>query len=31
MHGISLGPADLAANRAMKTTRVGGGHPDVYK
>src|ERR1700730_4575840 len=29
MHGISLGPADLAASRAMKT-RVGGGHPD-YK
>jgi malyl-CoA/(S)-citramalyl-CoA lyase len=28
MHGISLGPADLAASRAMKTTRVGGGHPD---
>jgi malyl-CoA/(S)-citramalyl-CoA lyase len=27
MHGISLGPADLAASRAMKTTRVGGGHP----
>src|SRR6202030_2014783 len=25
MHGISLGPADLAASRAMKTTRVGGG------
>jgi len=22
-----LGPADLAANRRMKTTRVGGGHP----
>jgi malyl-CoA/(S)-citramalyl-CoA lyase len=30
MHGISLGPADLAASRAMKTTRVGGGHPE-YK
>jgi malyl-CoA/(S)-citramalyl-CoA lyase len=30
MHGISLGPADLAASRAMKTTRVGGGHPQ-YK
>ena len=30
MHGISLGLADLAASRAMKTTRVGGGHPD-YK
>ncbi len=30
VHGISLGPADLAASRAMKTTRVGGGHPE-YK
>src|SRR5215471_6888264 len=30
MHGMSLGPADLAASRRMKTTRVGGGHPD-YK
>ena len=30
MHGMSLGPADLAASRAMKTTRVGGGHPE-YK
>jgi malyl-CoA/(S)-citramalyl-CoA lyase len=30
MHGMSLGPADLAASRLMKTTRVGGGHPD-YK
>jgi malyl-CoA/(S)-citramalyl-CoA lyase len=28
MHGMSLGPADLAASRAMKTTRVGGGHPE---
>jgi malyl-CoA/(S)-citramalyl-CoA lyase len=28
MHGMSLGPADLAASRSMKTTRVGGGHPD---
>jgi malyl-CoA/(S)-citramalyl-CoA lyase len=28
LHGMSLGPADLAASRAMKTTRVGGGHPD---
>jgi malyl-CoA/(S)-citramalyl-CoA lyase len=28
LHGISLGPADLAASRGMKTTRVGGGHPD---
>lgn len=27
MQGISLGPADLAASRGMKTTRVGGGHP----
>ena len=27
MQGLSLGPADLAANRRMKTTRVGGGHP----
>src|SRR5258707_1163314 len=30
MHGMSFGPADLAASRAMKTTRVGGGHPE-YK
>ncbi len=30
MHGISLGPADLAASRGMKTTRVGGGHPDYF-
>jgi malyl-CoA/(S)-citramalyl-CoA lyase len=30
MQGMSLGPADLAASRGMKTTRVGGGHPD-YK
>ena len=29
MQGISLGPADLAASRRMKTTRVGGGHPGV--
>jgi malyl-CoA/(S)-citramalyl-CoA lyase len=28
LHGMSLGPADLAASRGMKTTRVGGGHPD---
>jgi malyl-CoA/(S)-citramalyl-CoA lyase len=28
MQGLSPGPADLAANRRMKTTRVGGGHPD---
>jgi malyl-CoA/(S)-citramalyl-CoA lyase len=28
MHGMSLGPADLAASRGMKTTRVGGCHPD---
>jgi len=27
LHGMSLGPADLAASRGMKTTRVGGGHP----
>lgn len=27
LQGMSLGPADLAANRRMKTTRVGGGHP----
>jgi len=27
MQGMSLGPADLAADRGMKTTRVGGGHP----
>ena len=27
MQGLSLGPADLAANRRMKTTRAGGGHP----
>jgi malyl-CoA/(S)-citramalyl-CoA lyase len=24
---VSFGPADLAASRRMKTTRVGGGHP----
>src|SRR5436309_1319620 len=30
MHGMSFGPADLAASRGMKTTRVGGGHPE-YK
>ena len=28
LHGFSLGPADLAASRGMKTIRVGGGHPD---
>jgi malyl-CoA/(S)-citramalyl-CoA lyase len=28
LQGVSLGPADLAASRRMKTTRVGGGHPD---
>jgi len=28
IQGISLGPADLSASRRMKTTRVGGGHPD---
>src|SRR3954468_9370960 len=27
MQGMSFGPADLAASRGMKTTRVGGGHP----
>lgn len=27
MQGVSLGPADLAADREMKTTNVGGGHP----
>ena len=27
MQGMSFGPADLAACRRMKTTRVGGGHP----
>jgi malyl-CoA/(S)-citramalyl-CoA lyase len=27
MQGLSLGPADLAASRRMKTTRIGGGHP----
>src|SRR4051795_5614033 len=27
IQGLSLGPADLAADRRMKTTRVGGGHP----
>ncbi len=27
MQGLSLGPADMAADRRMKTTRVGGGHP----
>ena len=27
MQGLSLGPADLAADRRIKTTRVGGGHP----
>ena len=27
MQGLSLDPADLAADRRMKTTRVGGGHP----
>ncbi len=27
MQGRSFGPADLAASRRMKTTRVGGGHP----
>ena len=27
IQGVSLGPADLAASRKMKTTRIGGGHP----
>lgn len=27
LQGVSLGPADLAADREMKTTNVGGGHP----
>ena len=27
IQGMSFGPADLAASRRMKTTRVGGGHP----
>jgi malyl-CoA/(S)-citramalyl-CoA lyase len=27
LQGLSFGPADLAASRRMKTTRVGGGHP----
>ncbi len=27
MQGMSFGPADLAASRRMKTTRVGGGPP----
>src|ERR671938_154214 len=27
MQGMSFGPADLAASRRVKTTRVGGGHP----
>src|SRR6266545_4739354 len=27
MQGVSMGPADLAASRRMKTTRIGGGHP----
>src|SRR3954467_8515929 len=26
IQGMSFGPADLAASRRMKTTRVGGGH-----
>jgi len=28
IQGMSLGPADLAASRRMKTTRIGGGHPN---
>src|SRR5437773_2505415 len=27
MHGMSLGPADLAASRRMNATTAGGGHP----
>ena len=27
IQGMTFGPADLAASRRMKTTRVGGGHP----
>ncbi|MGD9763218.1 MAG: CoA ester lyase [Candidatus Binatia bacterium] len=27
IQGISFGPADLAASRRMKTTRIGGAHP----
>src|SRR3954468_6953935 len=27
IQGMSFGPADLAASRRMKPTRVGGGHP----
>src|SRR5213596_3421672 len=27
IQGMSFGPADLAASRRMKTTRLGGGHP----
>src|SRR3954468_3224348 len=27
IQGMGFGPADLAASRRMKTTRVGGGHP----
>src|SRR5438270_5736131 len=27
IQGMRFGPADLAASRRMKTTRVGGGHP----
>ena len=30
MQGLSLGPADLAANRRMKTTRVGGAIPTTW-
>src|ERR671926_120212 len=31
IQGMSFGPADLAAFRRMKTTRVGGGHPGYRK
>ena len=30
IQGMSLGPADLAASRRMKTTRIGGGHPATW-
>ena len=29
MQGMSFGPADLAAARRMKTTRIGGGHREI--
>ena len=30
LQGMSLGPADLAASRRMKTTRVGGAHEVLF-